>query len=50
MFLKAAAGSFKEAWRLVDATFKVASTRSDAAITQTQAEDVVLVIILILPD
>ncbi|CAL1709404.1 unnamed protein product [Somion occarium] len=41
MFLKAAAGSFKEAWRLVDATFKVASTRSDAAITQTQAEDVV---------
>ena len=41
--LKATAGSFKEAWRLVDATLKVAETRSDSAVTRTQAEDVLLV-------
>ena len=41
--LKATAGSFKEAWRLVDATLKVAETRSDSAVTRTQAEDVLSV-------
>ena len=40
-FLKAAAASFKVAWRMVDVVVKVAAQRSDSQITLTRAEDVV---------
>ncbi|KAI0077568.1 hypothetical protein K474DRAFT_1595715 [Panus rudis PR-1116 ss-1] len=41
VFLKATAGSFKEAWRMVDATLKVAELRPDAGVSRTLAEDIV---------
>ena len=41
IFLKAAAASFKEAWRMVDTIVHVASTRDDFQLPKTKAEDVV---------
>jgi hypothetical protein len=40
-FLKASAATFREAWRLVDASLQVAAARPDAGVSRTQAEDVV---------
>ncbi|KAF7430450.1 F-box protein: endocytic membrane traffic, recycling ReCYcling 1 [Pleurotus ostreatus] len=39
-FLKAAAATFREAWRMVDA-MQAASVREDSAVSKTRAEDVV---------
>ncbi|EMD37219.1 hypothetical protein CERSUDRAFT_115114 [Gelatoporia subvermispora B] len=40
-FLKAAAASFKEAWRMVDTIIQVGQTKGEPVVTKTQAEDVV---------
>ena len=41
IFLKAAAASFKEAWRIVDTIMHIASTKEDFEMPKTKAEDVV---------
>ncbi|KAJ7164689.1 exocyst complex component Sec10-domain-containing protein [Mycena crocata] len=40
-YLKAAAATFRESWRMVDAIMQAASERSDANVERTRAEDVV---------
>ncbi|KAG9218157.1 hypothetical protein CCMSSC00406_0008096 [Pleurotus cornucopiae] len=40
-YLKAAAATFREAWRMVDAVMQAASVREDSAVSKTRAEDVV---------
>ncbi|KAJ6557258.1 exocyst complex component Sec10-domain-containing protein [Mycena vulgaris] len=41
VYLKAAAATFREAWRMVDAITQAAAERADANIQRTRAEDVV---------
>ncbi|KAI0701854.1 exocyst complex component Sec10-like protein [Cytidiella melzeri] len=41
IYLKAAAASFRESWRIVDTVMQVASQRPDAVLPRTRAEDVV---------
>ncbi|KAJ8519438.1 hypothetical protein ONZ45_g3641 [Pleurotus djamor] len=41
VYLKAAAATFREAWRMVDAIMLAASVREDSAISRTRVEDVV---------
>ena len=41
IFLKAAAASFKEAWRMVDTVMHIASVNEDLKLPKTKAEDVV---------
>lgn len=41
IFLKAAAASFKEAWRMVDVITQIAAERSDSNVSKARAEDVV---------
>ncbi|KAL0958097.1 hypothetical protein HGRIS_000269 [Hohenbuehelia grisea] len=40
-YLKAAAATFREAWRMVDAILEAASARTDSAVSTTRAEDIV---------
>lgn len=40
-YLTAAAASFRESWRMVDAIMQAAAQRKDSKVTRTMAEDVV---------
>lgn len=48
-YLKAAAATFKESWRLVDAVLQAAKAIPNSTLTQTRAEDVVSERLLHLP-